>query len=216
MVAQHLRENPDYFERHEDLLEGLKIPHVGRGAATSLLEKQLTLIRTRTAVREREWQGFLATARENDAIAENLHRFAVALIDAASLDDVLSSVYDLGRNQLKLDAVVVVLGVAGGPLSGRGEFVAPDDARLTLALARAEGRPVCGPKALLSEARTLLGPQEARIASVALVPMRDAVRTGVLIFGSQDRERFPAGIGTVYLRRLGELVMRAVARHLNA
>lgn len=214
-VARLLRENPDYFERHDDLLEVLRIPHRGRGLATSLIEKQVAVLRERLALRDRERQNFLATARENDALSEKLHRLAVALIDAASLDDVFGSIYDLGRNQLKLDAVVIVLGIDGGPLNGRAEFVSPDDARLRQGLALARDRPLCGPKTILATVRGLLGADEGRVASVALTPLRDPVRSGLLVFGSQDPGHFPVGIGTVYLSRLGELLMRAVARHLD-
>ena len=214
-VARYLRDHPDYFERHQDLLETLRVPHAGRGAAVSLLERQAAVLRERLAAKDRERRDFLAAARENEALGERLHRLAVALIDAASLDDVFGSVYDLGRNQLRLDSVTMLLGVDGGPLAGRAEFVPPDDARLRRALALTRGRPLCGPKAVLAEARGLLGPDEARIASVALVALRDPVRSGVILLGSHDRDRFPPGAGTLYLGRLGDLVMRAVARQLD-
>jgi len=214
-VSRYLRENPDYFQRHEDVLEILEVPHPGRGAATSLLQKQVALLRARASAKDREWQGVLAVARDNDALAQKLHRLAVTLIDAASLDDVLGCVYDLGRHALQLDVVVIALGVDGGPLGGRAEFVAPDDLSLRLGLALAQDRPLCGPKSVLGEARRLLGAQEADVGSVALVPLRDSVRSGVLLLGSYDRQRFPVGVGTVYLSRLGEIVMRAIARQLN-
>jgi hypothetical protein len=214
-VARYLRDHPDYFERHEDLLEVLRVPHAGRGAAVSLLERQAAVLRERLVAKDRERRDFLAAARENEALGERLHRLAVALIDAASLDDVFGSVYELGRNQLRLDTVTVLLGIDGGPLAGRAEFVSPDDARLRRALALSRGRPLCGPKTVLAEARGLLGADEARIASVALVALRDPVRSGVILLGSRDPERFPPGAGTLYLGRLGDLVMRAVARQLD-
>ncbi len=214
-VARYLRDHPDYFEQHEDLLEVLRVPHAGRGAAVSLLERQAAVLRERLVAKDRERRDFLAAARENEALGERLHRLAVALIDAASLDDVFGSVYELGRNQLRLDTVTVLLGIDGGPLVGRAEFVSPDDARLRRALALSRGRPLCGPKTVLAEARSLLGADEARIASVALVALRDPVRSGVILLGSRDPERFPPGAGTLYLGRLGDLVMRAVARQLD-
>jgi uncharacterized protein YigA (DUF484 family) len=214
-VARYLRDHPDYFEQHEDLLEVLRVPHAGRGAAVSLLERQAAVLRERLVAKDRERRDFLAAARENEALGERLHRLAVALIDAASLDDVFGSVYELGRNQLRLDTVTVLLGIDGGPLAGRAEFVSPDDARLRRALALSRGRPLCGPKTVLAEARGLLGADEARIASVALVALRDPVRSGVILLGSRDPERFPPGAGTLYLGRLGDLVMRAVARQLD-
>lgn len=214
-VSRYLRDNPDYFQRHEDLLEILQIPHAGRGSASSLLEKQVALLRARITAKDRERQGFLGVARDNDTLAEKLHRLAVALIDAPSLDDVFGCTYDLARHELHLDVAVIVLGIDGGPLGGRPEFVAPDDPRLRAALTLTQDRPLCGPKAMLGQARGLLGTQESEVASVALVPLRDPVRSGALLLGSHDLQRFPVGVGTVYLSRLGELVMRAAARQLN-
>ncbi|HUW99013.1 MAG TPA: DUF484 family protein [Acidiferrobacter sp.] len=214
-VSRYLRDNPGYFERHEDVLEIMQIPHLGRGAATSLLQRQIALLRARANAKDSEWRGVLAVARDNDALAQKLHRLAVMLIDAASLDDVFGCVYDLARHELQLDVVVVALGVDGGLLGGRAEFVTPDDPSLGRVLELAGDRPLCGPKSVLREARSLLGAREADVSSVAVVPLRDAVRSGVLLLGSHDAQRFPTGAGTVYLSRLGELVMRAIARHLN-
>ena len=42
---------------------------------------------------------------------------------------------------------------------------------------------------------------------------RHALR-GVLALGSRDAQRFRADMGTVYLARLGELLMAAIVRHL--
>lgn len=215
-VSRYLRDNPDYFQRHEDLLEVLQIPHPGRGTAISLLEKQTGLLRARVATKDREWRGFVAAARDNDAIAEKWHRLAVSLIDATSLDDVFGCVYDLGRHELQLDAVVMVMGVDDPRiLDVRSEFVPPDDILLNLALALAPSRPLCGRRSVLAEVAGLFGSAEEWISSVALVPLRDPARSGVLLLGSNDPERFPAGAGTVYLSRLGDLVMRATARYLN-
>ncbi|MHB1566573.1 MAG: DUF484 family protein [Acidiferrobacter sp.] len=214
-VSRYLLDNRDYFERHPELLEALRVPHAGRGRAVSLLERQIEVLRARLTAKERDWQTFVGVARDNDALAEKLHRLAVALIDAASIDDVFGSFYDLGRHELALDAVVIRVAIDGGALAGRTEFVAPDDSRLRQALVIAGEQPLCGPVAVLGDVRSLLGGEEAEMRSVALVPMRDPVRAGLLLFASRDRQRFSAGIGTVYLARIGELLMRASARHLN-
>jgi len=198
-VARYLRDHPDYFERHQDLLEILRVPHAGRGAAVSLLERQAAVLRERLAAKDRERRDFLAAARENEALGERLHRLAVALIDAASLDDVFGSVYDLGRQPVAARYGHHLDWRQWRPTGRPCGVRAPDDARLRRALALSRGRPLCGPKAVLAEARGLLGPDEARVASVALVALRDPVRSGVILLGSHDRDRFPPGAGTLYL-----------------
>ncbi len=215
-VCRYLAENRDYFRHHIELLEVLDIPDVGKGRAVSLIERQVEVLRRKLAAKDREWQSFVAVARDNDVLSEKLHRLAISLLDAASLDDVLGSVYDLGRHELRLDRVVIRLGATGGPLAGRAEFVAPDEPRLRQALALAGERSLCGPVGLLGDLRGLLGTDDADMHSMALVPLRDPVRSGFILFGSRDEQRFPVGIGTVYLDRIGALFLRACARQLNA
>lgn len=215
-VARYLAENRDYFRRHTNLLEILDIPHAGKGRAVSLIERQVEVLRSRLAAKDLEWQNFVTVARDNDALGEKLHRLAVSLIDAASLDDILGSVYDLGRNELRLDLVVIRLGARGGSLGGRTEFVSPDDPRLRQALALAGERSLCGPVGLLGDLRALLGTDADEMRSMALVPLHDTVRSGFLLFASRDEQRFPVGIGTVYLDRIGALFLRACAHRLNA
>ncbi|MDA8390892.1 MAG: DUF484 family protein [Gammaproteobacteria bacterium] len=214
-VARYLTENRDYFRRHPDLLEILAIPHVGKGGAVSLIERQVEVLRARLAAKNQEWQNFVAVARDNDVLGEKLHRLAISLIDAASLDDVLGSLYDLGRHELRLDRVVIRLGVEGGPLNGRSEFVAPDDPKLRQALALAGERSLCGPVGLLGDLRGLLGTDDGEMRSMALVPVRDPVRSGFVLFASRDEQRFPVGIGTIYLDRIGALFLRACVRQLD-
>ena len=50
--------------------------------------------------------------------------------------------------------------------------------------------------------------------SFAYVPLRDGDTFGLLALASDDPKRYYAGMGTLYLQRLGELVACALAVHL--
>ena len=39
-IADYLRANPEFFERHASLLNNLRLPHDAGGAAVSLIERQ--------------------------------------------------------------------------------------------------------------------------------------------------------------------------------
>jgi uncharacterized protein YigA (DUF484 family) len=54
----------------------------------------------------------------------------------------------------------------------------------------------------------------ARLASFAYLPLRTAQTYGMLALGSEDPERFHAGMGTLYVTRLSELASVAAARFL--
>jgi len=72
------------------------------------------------------------------------------------------------------------------------------------------GAPLCGPAA---GNPFLPWFQEAQdhIRSIALVPLGQTSTIGLLALGSEDPQRFFPEMGTLYLRRIGELTAGALA-----
>ena len=92
--------------------------------------------------------------------------------------------------------------------------VAPDDAMLEELLRKvAAGKPVCGEAPEAPVLRSLFGEHATDIKTWALIPLGGASPFGALCLGSRDPYRFHAGMGTVYLTRLGELLTHGLARH---
>lgn len=216
-VGRFLDENPEFFATRPDLLLRLKLPHAGRGSAISLIERQVEILRERHAALDRQLQELIAIARENDTLAERVHRFAGAMIDAGSLDDVFGTAGELLRQEFHLDAVVVLLQEDTAALRAqRSEFVAGDEPHFVALLRRSNGRRVfCGPRIDSEAMDFLFGAQARDIQSLALIPIRDPSRHGLLCLGSRDARRFHAEMGVTFLVRLGELFMRAAARYLR-
>jgi hypothetical protein len=52
------------------------------------------------------------------------------------------------------------------------------------------------------------------VRSLALVPLGQTSVFGLLALGSEDPQRFHAEMGTLYLRRIGELTASAVSARL--
>ena len=79
----------------------------------------------------------------------------------------------------------------------------------------AEGlpHPSCGPNALY-ETDTWFGEDGGRLKSFAMVALRTSRTFGLLVLASEDPERFYPGMGTLYLKRLGELISVALDRYL--
>lgn len=213
-VGRYLTEHPDYFSRHPELLEALSLPHVGRGGAASLLERQVEVLRERNANVAEQLQELVGIARENDSIGERLHRFAVALIDCNSLDEVLETAQGLLRQEFCLDAAGVVIEWPEAQSFGRPELVGQNP-HFEALWQRCAGQPLCGAK-LPPDTLELLLPRgnAAAVRSTAIAPLVLGARRGVLVLASHDVHRFHAGMGTVYLGRLGELFGRCVRRFL--
>ncbi len=214
-VSRYLEENPDYFLRHPDVVARLELAHQVGGEAISLIERQIQVLRERNALLQGQLRDLVAIARDNDALGERLHRFALAMIDSVSSDDVLDAAYGILRQEFKLDAVTVLVKAGPGIAGTRREFVEPDDKHINRMLKTlAGGKPVCGGKHDSDLLCYLFGDRAVRIKSCALIPLAERNPHGVLCLGSHDPRRFHPGMGTVYLAKLGAILVHALARYV--
>src|SRR3970282_1814198 len=146
-VGRYLEQTPDYFLRHPELLAALALPHPDAARAMSLVERQVRVLRDRNEQSTHQLKELIAFARDNDQLGERVQRFALAMIDSDSLDEVLGTAQDMVRQEFSLDGVAGRL--TGNPRPGgpRQEFVAPDDVMLDdllTGLAARNGQPLCG------------------------------------------------------------------------
>src|SRR5256886_11072144 len=91
------------------------------------------------------------------------------------------------------------------------EAEAVDEAQRQLAAAM--GAPQCGPAAA-SPFIPWFREAAEHVRSVALVPLGESVVFGLLALGSEDPQRFFPEMGTLYLRRIGELCAAGVSARL--
>ena len=66
-IHDYLQANPDFFERHNELLTSLRLPH-GSGAAVSLVERQVSVLRQKDLKLERKLKDLIEVARINDTL----------------------------------------------------------------------------------------------------------------------------------------------------
>ncbi|MFQ5938064.1 MAG: DUF484 family protein, partial [Acidiferrobacterales bacterium] len=146
-VARYLEDNPDYFLRQGEVLGTLKVPHPETGEAISLIERQVQVLREQNHRLQQQLRELVSIARENDVLGDRLHRFGQAMIDAASLDDVIDTAQELLRQDFKLDQVVIRLQIESGDTDRQPELSHGDDPQLELLLKQfSGGRPICGGK----------------------------------------------------------------------
>jgi uncharacterized protein YigA (DUF484 family) len=217
-VERYLGANPDFFERHQALLARLRLPHVRGGSTISLVERQVEVLREQRIGAEQKLAEFVSVARANDALADRIHRFTRRLLRANSAREALAALEASLREDF--DAFQAVLLLTSGEVELREaaserflRFAAADDGQLrSFENLFASGKPRCG-QVRDTQRDYLFGPEAAQIGSVALVPLGNGGSLGLLALGSSDRERFHPGMSTEFLRRMGELIADALARH---
>lgn len=216
-VGRYLQQTPDYFLRHPELLSGLVVPHLDTGRAVSLVERQVRVLRDRHDRMAQQLQELIGFARDNDQLGERVQRFALAMIETDSVDDVLDTAHDMLRQEFNLDGVAVRLTGNPRPACQRPEFSDAEDGVLDGLLARLaerNGLPLCGATHEATTLENLFGVSAANIRSTAVIGLTRHALRGVLVLASHDVQRFRADMGGVYLVRLGELLIVSVARHL--
>jgi uncharacterized protein YigA (DUF484 family) len=211
-IAAYLQRNPEFFERHQQLLARLRLPHARGGATVSLVERQIEVLREKLAGLEGKLAELVRVARANDAIADRLHRFTRRLLRAVPRAEAVARIEAGLREDFEtFNAVLVLIGSYPDlPPQRFVRCVAGDDPHLkSFESLFASGKPRCG-QARDSQREFLFGPEGTELASFALVPLGDKGAVGLLALGSSDRDRFHPGMSTEFLGRLAELVTDAL------
>jgi uncharacterized protein len=209
-LARFLRANPQFFEQNPDLLESIQVPHPYGGRAIPLAERQTVALREKTRTLEGRLAELLANGTENDAISEKVHRLAVALVGARDFPALARSLYFHLREDFAVPHVA--LRVWGKAVPADFDEAKPVEERARHQ-ASMMGAPQCGP-AQGNAFVGWFGDAAEHIRSLALVPLGQTAAFGLLALGSEDAKRFYPDMGTLYLRRIGELCAAGVTARL--
>jgi uncharacterized protein len=212
-IADYLKSHPDFFERHATLVLGLKLPHRAGGAAISLVERQVAMLRQRNAQLERQFKDLVTVAKQNDALVEKIHQLCVKLMRAPTLIQRLERLETGLREDFAAETAVLVLFPDAPAEAVREGFVrrlsADDpDVRPFAAFLRA-AKPRCGP--LRDRQKNIFERNADSVSSAALVPLGAESMLGFLIIGSRDPDHFHPGKRMDFLARLGEVLAVAIS-----
>lgn len=211
VVACYLKQHPEFFEKHLDLLMNLKLPHPS-GQAISLIEKQVHTYRERNSdIRER-LSILLSNARENDRLFELSQRLTLSLIECSELGDIFDALnYSLDREfNVKHFAIWVLdkkLNSATTKYLAANEFQTTLNKRLSSNKTAFSG--------LTQPEINALFEHESRIGSAALCVAKHGSRPiAIIAVGHEDKGRYLPNGGTLFLRHLSELLSRVLGRFL--
>jgi len=209
-VAQFFRMHPQFFDQHPELLETIFVPHPHGGRAIPLAERQILGLRDKVKLLEGKLGELIQFGEDNDAISEKVHRLSTALLGARDFAACVQALHFHLREDFSVPHVALrVWGRAVPEGLAEGAPVAED----LRARAEAMGGPQCG-AAAGSPFLAWLGDAAGHVRSLALVPLGQTKPFGLLALGSEDAQRFYAEMGTLYLRRIGELTAAALAARL--
>ena len=212
-IVQYLQDNPQFFEDHAEVVSRMLIPHPHGGRTISITERQMLSLREKNKQLEVKMNELLQFGEENDTISEKMHRLSVAMIAAGSFQSVLHTLNFHLRDDFAIPHAALRLWLRPENVEELPEF-AEVGAELQ-SFAETLSQPYCGSTSGF-ETSSWFADASRHVRSQALIAMRNGGGTiGMIALGSEEAQRFYAGMGTLYLERLGEMASAALARVLR-
>ena len=208
-VATWLRRHPSFLQQFPDLALTLVVPRED-GPAASLASYQLEVLRDKNRELSKRLRDLFAISQENERLAVRTHQLTLALMRQSDPASTVRALAATLAEDFNGDLVRIVL---FAPVPGLEEdwlqVVARDDRLLQpFADCLKDEEPLCG--RLHPDKQSLLyGPRVDEVHSSALLPLSDI---GLVAVGSRDANRFYPGMGTLFLRMMGEAFATAMRR----
>lgn len=212
-VAAWLRRHPNFLQQFPDLSLSLVVPRE-EGSAASLASYQLEVLRDKNRELNRRLHELSGNAQENERLAVRTHQLTLALMRQGSAADTLRAMAASLAEDFNGDLVRLVV---FAPVEGLDDAewlqqIDASDPRLQpFRDCLADGEPLCG--RLQPEKHALLyGMRADEVQSTALLPLPGV---GLVAVGSSDPNRFFPGMGTLFLRMMGEALETALTRYVR-
>ncbi|KLD76189.1 DUF484 family protein [Xanthomonas hyacinthi] len=209
-IAAWLRRHPAFLKQFPDLALTLVVPR-DDGPTASLASYQLEVLRDKNRELARRLSELAANAQVNERLAVRTHQLTLALMRQGNAADSVRAMAASLQEDFQGDLVRIVLlqplpGLAQAPWL---QILAQDDPRLApFRDCLHDGEPICG--RLQPEKQALLYAERIdEVQSSALLPLPGV---GLLAVGSRDPNRFYPGMGTLFLRMMGESLTVALQR----
>lgn len=211
-VAHYLRQNPQYFDRHPELLLELRLSHPS-GQAVSLIERQVTVLRQRNTEMRQRLNDLLENARENDRLLERTKRLVLALLECNELGDVVDALYYSFDKEFGIPFVRLILfNQTLSPCNAR--LIHIDQARVPLNRHLKSTRTASG-GLNQDEIQFLFDEDASDVGSAALAVLSYGNPLGVLAVGNPNTTYYQSSMGTLFLNHIAEVLNRILPQYLS-
>lgn len=211
-VEQFLQQNPTFFLKHEHLLADLYLPHA-TGEAVSLLERQVGILRERNIDMRKRLNEMLAQGQRNDALFLKTKALVLSLLDAKSLNDLSTRIDQFCQQEFQLERVQLTL-LGAAPTSSANcvqtlnehdvQQIMPSLLQCKAAISGSFREP---------ELQLLFAKQQQGVQSAIVQPLMLAGKLrGFIALGSFDKAYFQAGMDTLFLQFLSDVMAKLLPR----
>ncbi|MFK8043362.1 DUF484 family protein [Congregibacter sp.] len=209
-IRDFLVQNPDYFQKNPELLGLLQIPH-STGAAVSLVERQVSVLRDRNVDLRHRLRDLGSTAKDNDQMFADTRELVLGLLPAQGPEELESALIKVLRDTFDIEYASLTLFDDGDEHSDAVRRVPESQLKGKLGSLLVRGSAGCG--ALRADDFAFLFPGAQLVGSAAIAIIEDNGKAlGALAVGSSDAGHYDSDMGTLFLEFAAEVVAGLLAR----
>lgn len=211
-IIEYLQNNPDFFSRHPSVLETLYLPH-NSGTAVSLIEKQLSVLRSRNTEMRTQLKTLMETSKANDKLFTLSRNLVLKLLGEDSPSAIVTTLLNSFKSEFKIEFSSLTL-IDPAVETPAANILSGETAKEKIAAIIDTDEPVCG--VLRSQQLIALFGQDAKLIGSA-VALRLAISNqayGVLALGNRDSHYYHGGMDTLFLRFLADILNKVLQPRL--
>lgn len=210
-VFAYLREHPNLLMNNPALLSEINVPH-NSGTATSLVERQVSVLREQLRQHKNQLKELIEIATENGQLTDRFHLMAEKLINTSDVGSLIKTIKKSLTSDFNADEVV--LRIMGKTDIDLPEFVGKDWSKASLFEEAIKlKKPLCG-RLNEEQHQTIFGDELPEYGSSVLIPLLGNNWTGLLAIGSQSPDRYQKDMGTELLSQMADIVTLALVPYL--
>lgn len=210
-VEQFLIENPTFFNKREHILADLYLPY-GGGSAISLQERQVNILRERNIDMRKRLNEFLEQGQRNDILFKKTTALVLNLLEAKTLGDLIQRLVSYCESEFQVDKVQFTLFTSSEYRSSECRVVSILEVERALPFLVRDKKSVSG-VFREDEFAFLFSQQAENIASAIVLPIiNNGKIIAMLALGSNDAHYFKAGMNTLFLGFIGEVISKLLPR----
>jgi uncharacterized protein YigA (DUF484 family) len=209
-IAEYLILNPNFFKENPEVLNSIEIIHES-GAAVSLIQKQVELLRSNYNSTTDKLMELLGIAKNNEDIFILTKELILSLIDASSIEEIVallekSFVADFGAKNSK----VLFFNEYSKNLP-KGRIKNPAEATNILGNLLKPGKIFCGE--VNKEVAKFIFNRKTSVKEMALVPLNSSSLLGLIALGSDQPGKYSDNKDTLFLDFIAEVVSKLIDSH---
>jgi uncharacterized protein len=203
-VKNYLANNPDFLQKNPQLLTHMELSHDPDGA-TSLVERQIKVLRERNQVMQSQLIEMLHSAHNNEQLLIQTNHFMLNLLQANNLQSLCHKAVSLLKQDFDIDDVAIALIDQQADIGPAKLFDNVEQIKALLNCQFPDSQPLCG-RLEKGPKLKLFGEQAQDLESFAIIPLGESCGLGLLVLASKDAHRFEPEMGTLFIELIANLM----------